>query len=362
MVSDNDFLVIDGIDLEPIKQKLMHGKAGKGWTRHRAEAVEREYRRFLYLAKTYPDAPLAPIVDVDEFWHYHILDTKKYMADCQTIFGYFLHHFPYAGMRGKEDEQALQRVGNHTRDMYEQTFGERYVSSCADTAEPVRTAQSAAVRLSNAYGATPMAPAFFYLERPAVESGAKAQSRFAKGVAHDVQPAFCYTPDAHTEIETAFCYTPTKATAETAFCYTPDAKTAAGTAFCFTPDAKTAAETAFCYAPDAKTVAETAFCYTPDEKSAAATAFCYTPDAKTAAETAFCYTPDAKTAAETAFCYTPDAKTAAETAFCYTPDAKTAAEASFCYTPGAWTNPQLSARPLEECASSYIDRPRLSSS
>jgi hypothetical protein len=79
--------------------------------------------------KAFPGGTIAPVVDVDEFWHYHILNTRKYAADCQEIFGYFLHHFPYAGMRGEDDEKALARAGDWTRQMYEETFGERYVSS-----------------------------------------------------------------------------------------------------------------------------------------------------------------------------------------------------------------------------------------
>jgi hypothetical protein len=262
MHPNEDFLPFEALELNAITEKLVHRKAGKGWARERAEAAEREYRRFLFLAKIHPEVPLAPTVDVDEFWHYHILDTKKYGTDCERLFGYFLHHFPYAGMRGEQDELALQRIGERTRAMYAATFSDKVDACPGAGTEPARTAFSAAVRLSKAYGAPSSGPA-------------QGATRFD---------------------------------ADTAFCYTPDEKAAAKTAFCYTPDAKAVAETAFCYTPDAGAVAETAFCYTPVKATSAKTAFCYTPDAKSAAGTAFCYTPDAKTAAETAFCYTPDAR------------------------------------------------------
>jgi hypothetical protein len=128
MFSPEAFSAITALDLEPVKKELLRVKRGKGWPPGRVAAVECEYQRFLYLVKMFPDAPVAPVVDVDEFWHYHILDTRKYAADCQQVFGFFLHHFPYAGMRGPADESALARAGAQTRAMYEQAFGERYLS------------------------------------------------------------------------------------------------------------------------------------------------------------------------------------------------------------------------------------------
>ena len=38
----------------------------------------------------------------------HILDTRKYAADCEAAFGHFVHHFPYLGLRGEEDTKALE--------------------------------------------------------------------------------------------------------------------------------------------------------------------------------------------------------------------------------------------------------------
>jgi hypothetical protein len=97
-MSTNEFAAFEMLDLAPIKMKLMHVESGEAWSAVRADAVEAEYRRFLYLMKKYPDAGASPSVDVDTFWHYHILDTMKYALDCEALFGYFLHHYPYVGI------------------------------------------------------------------------------------------------------------------------------------------------------------------------------------------------------------------------------------------------------------------------
>ncbi|MBB3223388.1 glycine-rich domain-containing protein [Pseudoduganella umbonata] len=124
-----DFDTIDALDLDPIKVKLMHEESGEGWSLERANAVEKEYRRFLYLMKKFPEEQAAPLMDVDTFWHYHILDTMKYAADCDAVFGHFLHHFPYVGLRGAADEEAHRQMGERMRLLYEETFGEDYISA-----------------------------------------------------------------------------------------------------------------------------------------------------------------------------------------------------------------------------------------
>jgi hypothetical protein len=131
MNSNDSFQAIADLDLDPIKVKLMHLESGEGWSLDKANAVEFEYRRFLYLMKIFPSEATAPLFDVDTFWHYHILDTMKYAVDCEHVFGYFLHHFPYIGLRGEADLEAHQRVGERMKELYEQTFGEDYVRSAA---------------------------------------------------------------------------------------------------------------------------------------------------------------------------------------------------------------------------------------
>ena len=144
MNSENQFAPIAALDLDPIKVKLMHEESGEGWSLAYADAVEFEYRRFLYLVKQFPNEQAAPLFDVDVFWHYHILDTMKYAADCEAVFGYFLHHFPYVGLRGEDDLEAHRRVGERMRELYEQTYGEGYIRP----EEPAYAAASGKVAFS----------------------------------------------------------------------------------------------------------------------------------------------------------------------------------------------------------------------
>jgi Glycine-rich domain-containing protein-like len=115
---------IDALDLDCIKLKLMDHKEGHGWSREYADAMEIAYRRFLALMAKFPEETIAPTKDIDKFWHGHILDTMKYAEDCETVFGYFLHHFPYFGMRGEEDANNLQAAADKLRVLYEREFGE----------------------------------------------------------------------------------------------------------------------------------------------------------------------------------------------------------------------------------------------
>jgi hypothetical protein len=115
---------IAALDLTPIKFKATRQEDGYGWTPEYADRMELAYKRYLTLHAKYPDQMLAPDQDVDRFWHLHILDTRKYAADCEAVFGYFLHHFPYFGLRGEEDAKALQSAFEMTQSLYAQEFGD----------------------------------------------------------------------------------------------------------------------------------------------------------------------------------------------------------------------------------------------
>jgi hypothetical protein len=122
---------IQALDLGPIKLKLMDPEEGQGWSREYVERMELAYRRFLILMVKYPEQTIAPIKDVDKFWHGHILDTMKYAEDCQNVFGYFLHHFPYFGMRGEQDAANLRAASANMHALYESEFGEPLPSNAA---------------------------------------------------------------------------------------------------------------------------------------------------------------------------------------------------------------------------------------
>ena len=185
MNSTDDFKAIAELDLEPIKVKLMHEESGEGWTLERANAIEFEYRRFLVLMKKYPHEQTAPLVDVDTFWHYHILDTMKYAADCDAMFGYFLHHFPYIGLRGEDDVAAHQRLGERMKELYQATFGEAYARGAAKPAAFSGVASQAAfsgVAAQTAFSGMTAGTAFSGMAARTAFSGVTAKTAFS-GVA-----------------------------------------------------------------------------------------------------------------------------------------------------------------------------------
>lgn len=119
---------LNELDLEPIKFKLVHDEDGKGWTIEKADQVEVEYKKFLALILKNRDShrvdSVVPSKDVDGFWHAHILDTAKYVGDCENCLGFFLHHFPYLGLRGPEDAEDLKNLFQASQDYYRTEFGE----------------------------------------------------------------------------------------------------------------------------------------------------------------------------------------------------------------------------------------------
>lgn len=119
---------VEGLDLEPIVVKLMDPVEGKGWSLEKALATTSEYRKFLFLVglamQTNDSEPVVPWGGVDEVWHTHILDTEKYHQDCEQLFGRFLHHFPYYGMRGETDRNNLVDSARRTLEKVLMHFGE----------------------------------------------------------------------------------------------------------------------------------------------------------------------------------------------------------------------------------------------
>jgi hypothetical protein len=130
------------LDLSNVQMKLADPDEGPGLGQDAIELMEAEYRKFLALQLMHPDAVIVPCKIVDEMWHRHILDTAAYRVDCQAIFSRFLDHFPYFGMRGEEDAQALNDAYADTLWRYRDAFGEppaeTWISS--DAAKCGRTA------------------------------------------------------------------------------------------------------------------------------------------------------------------------------------------------------------------------------
>jgi hypothetical protein len=276
MNANQQFKAVMELNLDSIKAKLMHVASGEAWSLEKADAVEKEYRRFLCLMKKYPNENTAPLADVDTFWHYHILDTMKYAADCEQAFGYFLHHYPYVGMGGEEeDEQQRLDAGDRMRELYEATFGDAYPVAGASAEDTQASAYcGAAVQAGTAY----------------CGAAVKTQTAYC-GAAVKAQTAYC---GAAVKADTAYCGAAVKA--HTAYC---GAAVKAGTAYC---GAAVKAQTAYC---GAAVKAQTAYCGAAVK---ADTAYC---GAAVKAGTAYC---GAAVKASTAYCGAATPASAKQTA------------------------------------------------
>ena len=185
---------IQALDLGPIKVKLMDADEGQGWSREYADRVEIGYKQFLTLLVTHPETTIAPNKEIDKFWHAHILDTMKYADDCQRVFGYFLHHFPYFGMRSAEDAAQLEQASRDTQRLFAEEFSDVMPGAAA-----------------HCYAAKPeAASAHCYA---AVSGSASAHCYAAKP---EVASAHCYATVS--ESASAHCYA-AKPDAASAHCY-----------------------------------------------------------------------------------------------------------------------------------------------
>lgn len=293
------------LDLEQIKVKLMHAESGEGWSLAHANAIEVEYRRFLRMMHMYPEENFAPLFDVDIFWHYHILDTRKYAADCQQAFGYFVHHYPYVGL-GEDDAADHQALGARMHALYRSTFGEDCLSgehaSAASADKPSATAASAWCSIASVQATTAWC---------------------SMSANEPVKTAWC-SLDASQPRKTAWCSLSVKDAvrstqgAPTAWCSVTAASAAsASTAWCSLKRSKPAqtAGTAWCSVSAASP--KTAWCSRiPTEPAhGAQTAWCSRVDIKPAlsAQTAWCSLR--AISAKTAWC-SASAGAAANTAWC----------------------------------------------
>jgi hypothetical protein len=111
---------VNQLDFTMLKRKLMEEH---NWTAEFTGEVELLYRKFLALNARYPDQKICPTGPIDSFWHAHILDTRAYANDCEVVFGQLLHHFPYFGMRGPEDQAALERAFRESVELFMWNFG-----------------------------------------------------------------------------------------------------------------------------------------------------------------------------------------------------------------------------------------------
>ncbi|HEX7683037.1 MAG TPA: hypothetical protein VF446_05790 [Trinickia sp.] len=203
------YRAIDELDFSRIKAKLMHRHDGVIALRT-IERAEAGYRQFLKLAAKYPDAPIVPSEEVDEFWHMHILDTQRYSADCDRIFGYMIHHDPYSGIAGGEDEVRHLALAEASNDLAAREFREG--EAIAYCVRPVAT------RAPAAYCVKPAAKgdAAAYCVKPAAKGDAAAYC--VKPAAKGDAAAYCVKPEAKGDAD-AYCVKPAASTV--AYCVRP---------------------------------------------------------------------------------------------------------------------------------------------
>jgi hypothetical protein len=93
------------------------------WDEERVERALNEYRQFLALMLWNPEAVLVPSEDIDEVWHTHVLNTARYQADCERIFGRFQHHSPTFG-ESEEVQEEHMKGRDETLKLFAAAFGE----------------------------------------------------------------------------------------------------------------------------------------------------------------------------------------------------------------------------------------------
>lgn len=123
---------IDNIDFSSIIEKLCSADRllCRKWSPIEAEVAIQYYKNFLFLNKKYIDEfpVIPPMLEVDEIWHQHILDTRRHINDCNKIFGYYFHHFPYFGTRNHSDKENLDTAFQLTQKLHEAEFGNKMLS------------------------------------------------------------------------------------------------------------------------------------------------------------------------------------------------------------------------------------------
>jgi hypothetical protein len=68
---------------------------------------------------------LPPSVEIDEFWHNHIIHTAKYYQDCLFICGEYLHHQPQHSVTNQVTQSEFKKLfEEETQKLYRKEFGE----------------------------------------------------------------------------------------------------------------------------------------------------------------------------------------------------------------------------------------------
>ncbi len=114
---------LNAINFGPIVFKLMQPEDSNPMTRAQAENAIKKYKMFLCLNFKYPNTRIVPNKLIDKAWHAHLLDSQLYDLHCLILFNRKFHHFPYFGLRGKEDAQVFMLAAVRSKALFEEHFG-----------------------------------------------------------------------------------------------------------------------------------------------------------------------------------------------------------------------------------------------
>jgi hypothetical protein len=114
---------LNGLDFGPLAYKLMHPEDRPAMPLEQAIDAIRKYKGFLALYYANQGKQVSPSRYVDYVWHTHILDTELYSAQCGLLFERYLHHFPFFGKRGANDEKELLAAAEATKSQALARFG-----------------------------------------------------------------------------------------------------------------------------------------------------------------------------------------------------------------------------------------------
>lgn len=114
---------IGNLDLTYVVNRMSSNPRKTGWSKKEALVCCKMYKNYLFLLKKYPDKVIPPSQQIDEFWHEHILFTRRYHEDSLRIFGKYLHHEPGKGT--KESVNYFNKLFNEvTQALYFLEYGE----------------------------------------------------------------------------------------------------------------------------------------------------------------------------------------------------------------------------------------------
>jgi len=119
---DEAMAIVNSLDFELQIKKMVEYN---GLDKEYVDECMKQYKNFLAMLIAYKDSNIefVPNSMIDEAWHQHILDTRKYAEDCMLMFGEFKHHYPYFGLRGEDDVKVWKEVSKLTEKVYKHHFG-----------------------------------------------------------------------------------------------------------------------------------------------------------------------------------------------------------------------------------------------